>query len=162
MVPNPTFNYNYISDDIPADVLRIQENSIVGFGQLNAQTNTVDLTTQIHLDLREGKIAGCVTKAAPASDYQVTFPTGRITVLSGSYLLASSGTLEILVGSTHIYTATPDGLTTTNTIYAGDQFDPNTGRTTALPKRTYSPNYDVYPAPDPLPLPSHPPLRPGI
>lgn len=113
------------------NVIRLQSNTVLGIDKLSASDTGVDAATTTELDLRQGTIFGSVKKLSAASDYKIKTPNGIAAIRGTTFVLSADGKITVTDGSA-VISAIVNGQTVTQTVQAGQQFDPTTGQVTQL------------------------------
>lgn len=140
-------------------VIRIFENSALKLNKLMKEKSRSKSIEEIQLDLVAGQIAGSVGTLDQDSNYEIKLGHGSVRVRSGTYMVSSSGVLNVLEGLTIIViTNKEDGSTTTNKLGKRQSFDPETGTISDI---TTDSEMNLYPlrcsgASNPTPVPSPP------
>jgi hypothetical protein len=118
-----------------ANVVRVYENTVLGVDKLARIDTGADLVTETQLDLRKGKIVGTAKKLSGASKYEVKYGNGVAGIRGTTYSLTSGETagsvklrsVSVRTGSVVVAWVKPDGTVATQTVNAGEKFDPESG-----------------------------------
>ncbi len=113
------------------NVIRMQSDTVLAIDKLSVANMGVDTTTDTELDLRQGSIFGSVKKLSAASQYLIKTPNGIAGVRGTTFSLSASGAITVTDGSC-VISVVINGQTVTQTVVAGQQFDPATGQVTQL------------------------------
>jgi len=116
-----------------SNVVRIMENSYLGVDKLLVEKTGADAVAETQLDLRAGQILGSVKKLSGSSKYEIKIPNGVAGIRGTTYLISSSGVVDVLSGSVVIAIVGPDGTVTTRVVTAGNRFDPANGKVEPIP-----------------------------
>lgn len=109
-------------------LVRLLENTTLGLDKLNFEETGVDTVIETQLDLRSGSIVGIVKKLSAASKYEVKTPNGVAGVRGTQYRSFATGATQVFEGSMVSVFVKPTGAVQTESLAAGDQFDPATGK----------------------------------
>lgn len=113
------------------DVIRLDGDTVVAIDKLSGANMGVDTTTDTELDLRKGTIFGSIKKVSAASTYQIKTPNGMAAIRGTTFVLSATGAITVTDGSV-VISEVINGQTITQTVSAGQQFDPATGQVTTL------------------------------
>ena len=116
-----------------SNVVRIMENSYLGVDKLLVEKTGADAVSETQLDLRAGQILGSVKKLSGSSKYEIKIPNGVAGIRGTTYIISSSGVVDVLSGSVVIAIVAPDGTVTTRVVTAGNRFDPANGKVEPIP-----------------------------
>ncbi len=131
ITPVPTLTYRP-QGSVTANVVRLYENTVLSVDKLTATQTGADLVTETQLDLRAGKIFGSVRKMSGASRYEIKYPNGVAGIRGTVFIMYASGVIASYAGTvTEAYQipGQPQGV---QTIGAGYEFDPATGKLTNI------------------------------
>lgn len=117
------------------DVIRVWEDTALGFDKLAVMNTGADQVTDTQLDLRSGRIFGTVKKLSTASRYEIKIPNGVAGIRGTIYTITADGVVQVLVGSVVIAWTGPDGVAHTQVVNGGQQFDVRTGILSTIPNR---------------------------
>lgn len=120
------------------------ENSYLGIDKLLVENTGTDMMAETQLDLRAGQIMGNVKKLSASSKYEIKIPNGVAGIRGTTYLISSSGVVEVLSGSVLIVIVAADGTMNQYVVTAGNSFDPSTGLITPIPPATLSQLQKIY------------------
>lgn len=109
-------------------LVRLLENTTLGLDKLNFETTGVDVVIETGLDLRSGGIVGIVKKLSAASKYEVKTPNGVAGVRGTEFRAFANGVTQVFEGAMVSVFVKPTGAVETESLAAGDQFDPATGK----------------------------------
>jgi hypothetical protein len=129
----PTTSYQPKSEQ---DIVRVFEDSVLGFDKLTVMRTGADEVLDTQLDLRAGKIFGSVKKMSAASRYEIKLPNGVAGVRGTTYTMSAAGVVQVNSGSVVVSWTGSDGKAMTQVINAGFQFDLRTLMLTPLPPGT--------------------------
>jgi hypothetical protein len=113
------------------NVIRMQSNTVLAIDKLSVANMGADTVNDIELDLRQGTIFGSVKKLSAASQYLIKTPNGMAAIRGTTFILSASGAITVTDG-TCVISVIINGQTITQTVVAGQQFDPATGQVTQL------------------------------
>lgn len=113
------------------NVVRLQSNTVLAIDKLSASDTGVETATDTELDLRQGTIFGSVKKLSAASKYEIKTPNGIAAIRGTTFVLSADGKISVSDGSC-VISVVINGQTITQTVLAGQQFDPATGQVTQL------------------------------
>lgn len=113
------------------NVIRMQGDTVLAINKLSISDTGVDAATDTELDLRQGTIFGSVKKMSAASQYLIKTPNGIAGIRGTTFVLSADGKLTVSDGSC-VISVVINGQTVTQTVLAGQQFDPATGQVTTL------------------------------
>jgi hypothetical protein len=113
------------------NVIQMNGDTVLAIDKLSAANMGVDTTTDTELDLRQGTIFGSVKKLSAASIYQIKTPNGMAAIRGTTFILSANGTITVTDGSV-VISEVINGQTVTQTVVAGQQFDPATGQVTTV------------------------------
>lgn len=116
-----------------ANIVRIQENSVLSIDKLTVEQTGADTVEETQLDLRAGSIVGNVKKMSAASKYEVKIPNGVAGIRGTFYFLSSAGVVDVVLGSVVIAVVHADGTVVTKVVTAGFKYDPLTGILSKIP-----------------------------
>ncbi len=114
-------------DELKANTIRVYENSVLDIAKLTSDRANAAEVSETQLDLRAGRMMGAVRKSPNASRYEIKFLNGVAGVRDGVYILSSSGSLDVLYGTTIVVLEAADGSSPAKIVTANHQFDPATG-----------------------------------
>lgn len=114
------------------NVLRLFENCTVGLDKLT--------TEEIQLDLRNGTIMGTVGKLTSQAKYEMKLPHGLVGIRGGTYIVDSSGVVNVIEGSAIYVVIAADNSLATKKIGQHQGYDPTTGSIVPL-------HLEMYPQP---------------
>jgi len=115
------------------DVIRMWEDSVLGFDKLTTMNTGADEITDTQLDLRAGRILGMVKKMPAASRYEIKLPNGVAGIRGTIYRISAAGVVQVLSGAVVISWTGSDGSPMTQVVNAGEQFDLRTGQLSPMP-----------------------------
>ncbi|MEK7706684.1 MAG: FecR domain-containing protein, partial [Verrucomicrobiota bacterium] len=115
------------------DVIRVWEDSVLGFDKLTTMNTGAEEVTDTQLDLRAGRILGMVKKMPAASRYEIKLPNGVAGVRGTIYRISAAGIVQVLSGAVVISWTSSDGSPMTQVVDAGYQFDLRTGLLDRIP-----------------------------
>jgi len=115
------------------DVVRVFEDSVLGFDKLTVMKTGADEVLETQLDLRAGRIFGSVKKMSAASRYEVKLPNGVAGIRGTTYTMSAAGVVEVYSGSVVVSWTGADGKAMTQIINGGYQFDLRTLLLSPLP-----------------------------
>jgi hypothetical protein len=126
------------------DVIRVQNDSVVAIDKVSATDTGADRVTETELDLRTGSLFFSVKKQAAASRFEVKVPNGVAGIRGTTGIIFADGRIICLTGS--IVTAFTDstGKVSTVVVPAGSQFDPTTGKVSAMDSATFEKFQSIY------------------
>jgi hypothetical protein len=110
-----------------ANLIRIFPSSTLAVDKLILEKTGVDEVSETQLDLRAGRIMGNVKKLSSASRYEVKLPNGVAGIRGTSYMISATGVIYVLSGSVTVTYMGSNGQMITQTINAGQSYDPSTG-----------------------------------
>jgi FecR protein len=113
------------------NVIRLQGDTVLAINKLSAESMGADTVTDTELDLRQGTIFGSVKKLSAASQYLIKTPNGMAAIRGTTFELSADGKIIVTDGSA-VISVLIGGKTVTQTVLAGQQFDPTTGQVTQL------------------------------
>ncbi len=113
------------------NVIRMYGNTVLAVDKLSVSNMGVDAASDTELDLRQGTIFGSVKKLSAASQYLIKTPNGIAGVRGTTFILGASGAITVIDGSC-VISVVINGQTITQTVTAGQQFDPATGQVSPL------------------------------
>ena len=113
------------------NVLRMDGDTVLAIDKLSVANTGVDSASDTELDLRQGTIFGSVKKLSATSDYKIKTPNGIAAIRGTTFMLSASGAITVTDGSALI-SVVVGSQTITQTVGAGQQFDPATGQVTTL------------------------------
>ena len=113
------------------NVIRMQSDTVLAIDKLSVANMGADTVSDTELDLRQGTIFGSVKKLSAASQYLIKTPNGIAGVRGTTFILSASGAITVTDGSC-VISVVINGQTITQTVLAGQQFDPTTGQVTTL------------------------------
>ncbi len=113
------------------DVIRLKGDTVLAIDKLSVSNMGVDAASDTELDLRQGTIFGSVKKLSAASQYLVKTPNGIAGIRGTTFVLSASGVITVTDGSC-VISVVSGGQTITQTVGAGQQFNPATGQVTTL------------------------------
>ena len=113
------------------NVIRLQSDTVLAIDKLSVENMGADTTSDTELDLRQGSIFGSVKKLSAASQYLIKTPNGIPGVRGTTFDLSATGAITVTDGSC-VISVVINGQTITQTVSAGQQFDPVTGQVTTL------------------------------
>jgi len=116
----------YLGDNGP--LVRLLENTTLGLDKLNYDRTGLDLVIETALDLKSGGIVGIVKKLSAASKYEIKTPNGVAGVRGTEFRSFANGVTQVLEGAMVSVYVKPSGAVETESLGAGDQFDPATGK----------------------------------
>lgn len=116
----------FLGDNGP--LVRLLENTTLGLDKLNFERTGMDTVIETALDLRSGGVVGIVKKLSAASKYEVKTPNGVAGVRGTQYRAFANGVTQVLEGSMVSVFVKPDGAVLTESLGAGDEFNPATGK----------------------------------
>jgi hypothetical protein len=122
----------YKSEEPDANIVRVQEDSVLAIDKLMADKINPDTVEETVLDLRKGSIVGCNRKTNAASRCDVKTHCGEDHIHGSFYFISSSGVVNVVTGSVSVTTVGPMGKTTEATVTAGMAYNPLTGQTTQI------------------------------
>jgi hypothetical protein len=109
-----------------SNLVRIFPSSTLGVDKLILEKTGVDEVSETQLDLRAGRIMGNVKKLSAASRYEVKLPNGVAGIRGTSYMISATGVIYVLSGQVVVTYMGPNGQMITQTISAGQSYDPST------------------------------------
>ena len=118
------------------NVVRMLPDTVLAIDKLSAMNMGADNATDTELDLRQGTIMGSVKKLSAASTYQIKTPNGMAAIRGTTFVLSADGKITVTDGSA-VISVVINGQTVTQTVVAGQQFDPATGQTTPLTPQAF-------------------------
>jgi len=113
------------------NVVQMQGNTVLAINKLSVSDTGVETATDTELDLRQGTIFGSVKKLSAASQYLIKTPNGIAGIRGTTFVLSADGKISVSDGSC-VISVVINGQTVTQTVLAGQQFDPATGQVTQL------------------------------
>lgn len=113
------------------NVIRMESDTVLAIDKLSVADMGVDAASDTELDLRQGTIFGSVKKLSAASQYLIKTPNGIAGIRGTTFILSASGAITVTDGSA-VISVVINGQTITQTVGAGQQFDPATGQVTTL------------------------------
>ena len=113
------------------NVIRMLSDTVLAIDKLSVSDSGVDAVIDTELDLRQGTIFGSIKKLSAASQYTIKTPNGIAGIRGTTFILSASGAIIVTDGSC-VISAVVNGQTITETVSAGQQFDPATGKVTQL------------------------------
>jgi hypothetical protein len=113
------------------NVIRLLRDTVLAIDKLSVSDSGVDAVIDTELDLRQGTIFGSIKKLSAASQYTIKTPNGIAGIRGTTFILSASGAITVTDGSC-VISAVVNGQTITQTVVAGQQFDPATGKVTQL------------------------------
>ena len=113
------------------NVIRMESDTVLAIDKLSVSNTGVDAVIDTELDLRQGTIFGSIKKLSAASQYTIKTPNGIAGIRGTTFILSASGAITVTDGSC-VISALVNGQTITQTVVAGQQFDPATGKVTQL------------------------------
>jgi hypothetical protein len=114
------------------NLVRIWENTALGFDKLTSMKTGADEVTETQLDLKTGHITGNVKKMSAASKYEIKLPNGVAGIRGTIFDITAEGVVKVADGSVVIAYMAADGSVTTKVVTGGNQFDARTGEIRAL------------------------------
>ena len=122
---------NETTENSVDNVLRILENCTLSLDKLAAE--------EIQLDLRAGSIMGTVGKLTAQAKYEMKLPHGLVGIRGGTYIVDSSGVVNVIEGSAVLVVIAADNSITTKKIGQRQGYDPTTGAIVPLHLEMYPP-----------------------
>ncbi len=119
------------------NAIRLQGDTVLAIDKLSASNMGADTVTDTELDLRQGTILGTVKKLSAASQYIIKTPNGMAAIRGTTFVVSASGAITVTDGSA-VISVVINGQTITQTVGAGQQFDPATGQVTTLTPQALS------------------------
>ena len=119
----------FLGDNGP--LVKLLENTTLGLDKLNYEVTGVDTVIETSLDLKSGGIVGIVSKLSAASKYEVKTPNGVSGVRGTSeteFRVFANGVTQVFKGDMVSVYVKPSGSVQTESLTAGDQFDPASGK----------------------------------
>jgi hypothetical protein len=113
------------------NVIRMESDTVLAIDKLSVQNTGVDAVIDTELDLRQGTILGSIKKLSAASQYTIKTPNGIAGIRGTTFILSATGAITVTDGSC-VISAVINGQTITQTVVAGQRFDPATGKVTQL------------------------------
>jgi hypothetical protein len=113
-------------------LIRIFENSALQINQLTREESGKRFSQYIEFELRAGQIMGAVGILSPESKYNIRLPKGNVAVYGGTYMVSSSGVVNVLKGTAVTTKFNADGSEVPVEIHSHESFDPATGAVTRL------------------------------
>jgi hypothetical protein len=113
------------------NVIRMESDTVLAIDKLSVANTGVDAVSDTELDLRQGTILGSIKKLSAASQYTIKTPNGIAGVRGTTFILSATGAITVTDGSC-VISVVINGSTITQTVVAGQQFDPATGKVTQL------------------------------
>lgn len=113
------------------NVVRMKGDTVLAIDKLSSMNMGADTATDTELDLRQGTILGSVKKLSAASTYEVKTPNGMAAIRGTTFVLSADGKIAVTDGSA-VISVTINGTQFTETVVAGQQFDPATGKVVPL------------------------------
>ena len=113
------------------NVVTMGSDTVLAIDKLSVANTGVDAASDTELDLRQGNITGTVKKLSAASQYLIKIPNGIAGIRGTTFFLSASGVIYVKDGSA-VISEVINGQTITQTVTAGEQFDPATGQVTQL------------------------------
>jgi hypothetical protein len=113
------------------NVIRMESDTVLAIDKLSVANTGVDAVSDTELDLRQGTIFGSIKKLSAASQYTIKTPNGIAGVRGTTFILSATGAITVTDGSC-VISVVINGSTITQTVVAGQQFDPATGKVTQL------------------------------
>ena len=113
------------------NVIRMKGDTVLAVDKLSVVNMGADSATDTELDLRQGTIFGSVKKLSAASQYLIKTPNGMAAIRGSTFILSADGKITVTDGSA-VISVVINGQTITQTVLAGQQFDPTTGQVTPL------------------------------
>jgi hypothetical protein len=113
------------------NVIRMQGDTVLAIDKLSASNMGADTVTDTELDLRQGTVFGSVKKLSAESKYLIKTPNGIAGIRGTTFVVSASGAITVTDGSA-VISVVINGQTITQTVGAGQQFDPATGQVTTL------------------------------
>jgi len=113
------------------NVIRMMGDTVLAIDKLSVANTGVDSASDTELDLRKGTVFGSVKKLSAASQYLIKTPNGIAGIRGTTFMLSATGQIVVSDGSC-VISAVINGQTVTQTVNAGQQFDPATGQVTSL------------------------------
>jgi hypothetical protein len=132
------------SAGMKSNIIRIMENSFLGVDKLLVEKTGVDSVSETQLDLRAGQILGNVKKLSASSKYEIKIPNGVAGIRGTTYLISSSGTVEVLTGSVVVAVVAADGSVTTVVVTAGNRYNPASGKIEPIPPEVLKKLEELY------------------
>lgn len=86
----------FLGDNGP--VVRVTEDTTMGFDKLTSENTGVEKVIETQLDLKNGRILGNVKKLAAASKYEVKTPLGVAGIRGTEYDISADGTVTVVTG----------------------------------------------------------------
>lgn len=86
----------FLGDNGP--VVRVTEDTTMGFDKLTSENTGVEKVIETQLDLQNGRILGNVKKLAAASKYEVKTPLGVAGIRGTQYDISADGTVTVIEG----------------------------------------------------------------
>lgn len=118
------------------NVIRMQGDTILAIDKASVMNMGADSATDTELDLQKGTIMGSVKKLSAASTYQIKTPNGMAAIRGTTFTLSADGKITVSDGSA-VISVVINGQTITQTVVAGQQFDPATGQVTPLTPQAF-------------------------
>lgn len=119
--------------EVKQDVIRVWEDSVLGFDKMTVMNTGADEVMETQLDLRAGRIMGTVKKMSTASRYEIKLPNGVAGVRGTIFRISAAGVVQVLSGSVVVSWTGSDGSPMTQVVNAGYQFDVRTGQLSPIP-----------------------------
>jgi len=113
------------------NVISMGSDTVLAIDKLSVANTGVDAASDTELDLRQGTITGTVKKLSAASQYLIKIPNGIAGIRGTTFFLSANGFIYVKDGSA-VISEVINGQTITQTVTAGEQFDPATGQVTQL------------------------------
>jgi FecR protein len=110
-----------------SNVVRVEPSSVLAIDKLTLEKTGTDEVSETQLDLRAGQIMGNVKKLSAASRYEVKIPNGVAGIRGTTYLVSATGVVYVLTGQVIISYVGPGGTVVTQTVGAGESFNPFNG-----------------------------------
>lgn len=108
-----------------ANVIRILPNSVLTVDKLTLEHTGMDEVSDTQLDLKAGTIIGNTKKLSAASRYEIKIPNGVAGIRGTTWMIGANGAVYVLTGSVVISYVDGQGQLHTQTISAGQGFNPN-------------------------------------
>ena len=113
------------------NVIRMMGGTELAIDKLTYSNTGAETVGDTELDLRSGKIFGNIKKISAMSKYEIKTPTGVAGIRGTSFAMGSDGSVVCYSGSV-VVSFMVNGTLTTQTVNAGDTFNPATGLVTPV------------------------------
>lgn len=111
------------------DVIRLFENSVLSMDKLAEE--------EVQFDLRAGSLMGTVGRLSTDAKYEIKLPHGFAGIRGGTYIVDTSGGMNVFEGSAVVVIIGADNSLTTKKLGARQGYDPASGEVVALHLESY-------------------------